>query len=98
MTSAYFQQKIARLYGKTDQNGKTCKFVNFYPGNVVKCLNESLNLILSKSIYINNKILILMTSFPGIDRWYFKKTGSDVIWRHDVGFLPKFQETFLLLI
>ena len=82
MTSANFhdfQQKIARLYGKTDQNGKTCNFVNFYPGNVVKCLNESLNLILSKSIYINNKILILMTSFPGIDRWYFKKTGSDVI-------------------
>ena len=86
MTSAYFQQKIARLYGKTDQNGKT------------KCLNESLNLILTKSIYINNEILILMTSFPGIDRWYFKKTGSDVIWRHDVGFLPKFQDTFLLLI
>ena len=63
MTSAYFQRKIARLYGKTDQNGKTCNFVNFYPGNVVKCLNESLNLILSKFIYINNEILILMKIF-----------------------------------
>ena len=82
VTSAYFQQKprkIARLYGKTDQNGETCNFVNFYPGNVVKCLNESLNLILSKSIYIINEILILMTSSPGNDRWYIKKTGSDVI-------------------
>ena len=98
MTSAYFQQKRAYLYGKTDENGKTCNFVNFYPGNVVKCLNESLNLILSKFIYINNEILILMTSFPENDRWYTKKTGSDVIWRHDVGFFLKLQETFLLLI
>ena len=59
MTSAYFQQKIACLYGKTDENGKTCNFVNFYPGNVVKCLNESLNLILLKSIYISSEILII---------------------------------------
>ena len=58
MTSANFQQKIACLYGKTDENGKTRNFVNFNPGNVVKCLNESLNLILFKSTYINNKILI----------------------------------------
>ena len=98
MTSANFQQKIACLYGKTDENGKTRNFVNFYPGNVVECLNGSLNLILFKSTYINNKILILEFSNPGIDRWYFKKTGSDVIWRHDVGFFSKFQETFLLLI
>ena len=32
---------------------------NFYPGNVVKCLNESLNLILLKSIYISSEILII---------------------------------------
>ena len=101
MTSAYFQQKpqkIARLYGKTDENGKTCNFVNFYPGNVVKCLNESLSLILSCPIYINNEILI----FDDVISWnwqvVFQKTGSDVIWRHDVGFFSKFQETFLLLI
>ena len=79
MTSAYFQRKIARLYGKTDQNGKTCNFVNFYPGNVVKCLNESLNLILLKSIHINNDRWYFKKIPPGIDRWYFKKTGSDVI-------------------
>ena len=59
MTSANFQQKIACLYGKTDENGKTRNFVNFYPGNVVKCLNESLNLILLKSIYISSEILII---------------------------------------
>ncbi len=101
MTSAYFQQKprkIARLYGKTDQNGETCNFVNFYPGNVVKGLNESSNPLLSKSIYINNEILI----FHDVISWkwqvVFQKTGSDVIWRHDVGFFSKFQETFLLLI
>ena len=54
-----FSAKTTRLYGKTDQNGKTCNFVNFYPGNVVKCLNESLNLILLKSIYISSEILII---------------------------------------
>ena len=79
MTSAYFQRKIARLYGKTDQNGKTCNFVNFYPGNVVKCLNESLNLILSKSIYIINEILI----FDDVISWnwqvVFQKNRK---WRH----------------
>ena len=92
MTSAYFQQKpqkIARLYGKTDENGKTCNFVNFYPGNVVKCLNESLSLILSCPIYINNEILI----FDDVISWnwqvVFQKTRSDVIWRHDVGFFFK---------
>ena len=101
MTSAYFQQKpqkIARLYGKTDENGKTCNFFNFYPRNVVKCLNESSNPLLSKSTYINNEILI----FHDVISWkwqvVFQKTGSDVIWRHDVGFFSKFQETFLLLI
>ena len=54
-----FSAKTTRLYGKTDQNGKTCNFVNFYPGNVVKCLNESLNLILLKSIYISSESLIV---------------------------------------
>ena len=82
MTSAYFQQKprkIARLYGKTDQNGETCNFVNFYPGNVVKGLNESSNPLLSKSIYINNEILI----FHDVISWkwqvVFQKNRK---WRH----------------
>ena len=71
--------KIARLYGKTDQNGKTCNFVNFYPGNVVKCLNESSNLVLLKFIYINNEILI----FHDVISWkwqvVFQKNRK---WRH----------------
>ena len=74
-----FSAKIARLYGKTDQNGKTCNFVNFYPGNVVKCLNESLSLILSCPIYINNEILI----FDDVISWnwqvVFQKNRK---WRH----------------
>ena len=44
MTSAYFQQKpakIRRLYGKTDQNGKTCNFSKFHPILMIYPTNES---------------------------------------------------------
>ena len=44
MTSAYFQQKpakIRRLYGKTDQNGKTCNFSKFHPILMIYPSNES---------------------------------------------------------
>ena len=44
MTSAYFQQKLAkirRLYGKTDENGKTCNFSKFHPILMIYPSNES---------------------------------------------------------
>ena len=50
MRSAYFQQKpakIRRLYGKTDQNGKTCNFSKFHPILMIYPSNESSGIELS---------------------------------------------------